>query len=189
MGVATPGGAPFSLTMFLHEDNLSSNAPTFRNKSPTIFKADSLAEGVSVLLCRGEVFEEEGGVSRRMGVEGEPAMPPFSPFPVTSAACLLESGLDFPLFRLLFLSAFIFICKSRDLSLSGGLEPFTVEPFAGRGSPEGPFIYYVSTFFYLPQTFSRIFLSIFLLLYVLNISNYKMKISSKCNVEKEILLF
>ena len=135
MGVATPlPGAPFSLTMFLHEDNLSSKAPTFRNKSPTIFKADSLAEGVSVLLCRGEVFEEEGGVSSRMGVEGPH---PFSPFPVTSAACLLESGLDFPLFRLLFLSAFIFICKSRDLSLSGGLEPFTVEPFAGRGSPEG----------------------------------------------------
>ena len=157
MGVATPGGAPFSLTMFLHEDNLSSNAPTFRNKSPTIFKADSLAEGVSVLLCRGEVFEEEGGVSRRMGVEGEPAMPPFSPFPVTSAACLLESGLDFPLFRLLFLSAFIFICKSRDLSLSGGLEPFTVEPFAGRGSPEGPFIYYVSTFFYRPQHLHEFF--------------------------------
>jgi hypothetical protein len=182
VGVATPGGAPFSLTMFLHEDNLSSKAPTFRNKSPTMFKADSLAEGVSVLLCRGEVFEEDGGVSSRMGVEGDPEMPPFSPFPVTSAACLLESGLDFPLFRLLFLSAFIFICKSRDLSLSGGLEPFTVEPFTGRVSPEGPFIYYVGTFFLSTATFSQIFLNVFLLLYVLNISNYSMKISSKCNM-------
>ena len=156
MGVATPlPGAPFSLTMFLHEDNLSSKAPTFRNKSPTIFKADSLAEGVSVLLCRGEVFEEEGGVSSRMGVEGQP---PFSPFPVTSAACLLESGLDFPLFRLLFLSAFIFICKSRDLSLSGGLEPFTVEPFAGRGSPEGPNYILRKHFFFIDsQHFNKFF--------------------------------
>ena len=47
-----------------------------------------------------------------------------------------------------------------------------------------PFMYYVSTF--LPTaTFSRIFL----LLYVLKISNYSVKNSSKCNVEKEILLF
>ena len=109
VGVA---GAPFSLTMFLHEDNLSSKAPTFRNKSPTMFKADNLADGVSVLLCLGDVFEEDGGVSKI----GEEAMS-FSPLE-TSAACLFESGLDFP-FRLLFLS--IFIC-SKDLSLSGGLE-------------------------------------------------------------------
>ena len=105
-------GAPFSLTMFLHEDNLSSKAPTLRNKSPTIFKADNLAEGVRVLLCLGEVFEEDGGVSKM----GEATMS-FSPLD-TSAACLFESGLDFP-FRLLFLS--IFICNS-DLSLSGGLD-------------------------------------------------------------------
>ena len=52
---------------------------------------------------------------------------------------------------------------------------------------KGTFIYYVSTFI-INSNILRNFLSIFLFLYVLNISNYKMKISSECNVEKEILL-
>lgn len=43
-------GAPFSLTMFLHEDSLSSRAPTFLSKSPTMFRADNRAEGVKVEL-------------------------------------------------------------------------------------------------------------------------------------------
>ena len=47
-----------------------------------------------------------------------------------------------------------------------------------------------SWFFLSPTTFSQIFLAIFFSsTYVLNISNYSMKISSKCNVEKEILWF
>ena len=48
----------------------------------------------------------------------------------------------------------------------------------------GPFIYYVSTFFYQPQHFHEFFQRLFFLLYVLKISHYSMKISSKCNVEK-----
>ena len=100
MGGAGEAGAPFSLTMFLHEESLSSKAPTFLKRSPTMFKADNLADGVNVALCLdGEVFDDEGGVSM-MGV-----LLLFSPLE-TSAACLLESGLDFPL-MLLFLSNFI----------------------------------------------------------------------------------
>jgi hypothetical protein len=52
---------------------------------------------------------------------------------------------------------------------------------------KGPFIYYVSTFCFINRNIFTNFLSIFL--YVLKISNYSMKILSKCNVEKEILLF
>lgn len=87
---ADPLVVPFSLTIFLHELNFSSKAPTFLSKSPTMFKADNLAEGVKVLLCRGDDFEEDGGVSKIS----------FSLLD-TSAACFLESGDDFPL---LFLS-------------------------------------------------------------------------------------
>ena len=54
--------------------------------------------------------------------------------------------------------------------------------------PMGPFIYYVSIFFINLNTFTNV-LSIFLLFYVLKTSNFMMKISSKCNVEKEIRLF
>ena len=46
------------------------------------------------------------------------------------------------------------------------------------GSPTGPFIYYVSTFFLSTTSFSRNFGSFCFLFYVLNISNYSMKISS-----------
>ena len=60
-------------------------------------------------------------------------------------------------------------------------------------SPKGPFIYYAGLillkhFTLLSQLFQE-FLGIFLLLYVLEISNYCKKIWSKCNVEIEILLF
>ena len=51
---------------------------------------------------------------------------------------------------------------------------------------KGPFIYYVSTFFINRNIFTN-FLSIFH--YLQKKSNYSMKILSKCNVEKEILLF
>ena len=51
---------------------------------------------------------------------------------------------------------------------------------------KGSFIYYVSTFFINRNIFTN-FLRIFL--YVLKISNYSIKILSKCNVEIEILLF
>ena len=52
---------------------------------------------------------------------------------------------------------------------------------------KGSFIYYVSTFFINRNIFTN-FLRIFLLLYE-QCQNSSMKISSKCNVEKEILLF
>ena len=52
----------------------------------------------------------------------------------------------------------------------------------------GPFIYYVSTFFLSTRNIFTDILGIFLLLYVLKISNYGMKILSKCNMEKEIVL-
>ena len=51
VGEVVEGGPPFSLTIFLHEDNFNSSAPTFRKRSPTIFKADILADGVNVWLC------------------------------------------------------------------------------------------------------------------------------------------
>ena len=57
VGEDDEGGPPFSLTIFLHEDNFNSSAPTFRKRSPTIFKADILAEGVKVWLCLGDDFE------------------------------------------------------------------------------------------------------------------------------------
>ena len=44
-------------------------------------------------------------------------------------------------------------------------------------------------FSFIPTTFSQIFSTIFLLIYVVKFLNYSMKISSKCNVEKEIILF
>ena len=37
---------PFSFTIFLHDDNFNSNAPTFLNRSPTIFRALKRADGV-----------------------------------------------------------------------------------------------------------------------------------------------
>ena len=52
---------------------------------------------------------------------------------------------------------------------------------------KGPFIYYVSTFDQ-PQCFHKFFGAIYSI-YVLRIPKYSIKISSKCNVEKEILLF
>lgn len=58
-----------SLTMFLQDDNFSSRAPTFRSKSPTMFKAESLAEGVNCGVNLppaddiGEDLVEDGGVS------------------------------------------------------------------------------------------------------------------------------
>ena len=110
MGVVEVGvvgaGPPFSLTMLRQEDSLSSKAPTFRSKSPTMFKADILAEGVKVWLCLGDDLLDEGGVSIRTS---------FSPFDA-SAACLLESGLL--LLNVLLLRS-NFNCIE-DLSLSGG---------------------------------------------------------------------
>ena len=53
---------------------------------------------------------------------------------------------------------------------------------AAEVSSKGPFIYYVSTFLYQPQHFHKFFENF--LLYQLKISNYSMKILSKCNVEK-----
>jgi len=37
---------PFSFTIFLHDDNFNSNAPTFLKRSPTIFRALKRADGV-----------------------------------------------------------------------------------------------------------------------------------------------
>ncbi len=109
-----------SFTMFLHEDNLSSRAPTFLSKSPTMFNADSLAEGVSgppeaaVDDLDGLDLELFGGVCSRM------ASADFSPI-TSSAACLTESGLDLP--RLLLCSSVLLFESARilneDLSLSG----------------------------------------------------------------------
>ena len=53
----------------------------------------------------------------------------------------------------------------------------------------GPFIYYVSTFCFIISNIFTNFWSIFLSICVLKISNYSMKILSKCNVEIEILVF
>ena len=109
------------MTIFLHEDSFNSRAPTFRNRSPTMFKADILAEGVSVWLCLdGEDFEDEGGVSRTTS---------FSPL-ATSAACLFESGL-LELVVFWFLKVLLFrsnLSCIEDLSLSGISKPFPVIP-------------------------------------------------------------
>ena len=51
---------PFSLTIFRQETNLSSNAPTFLSKSPTMLSADNRADGVNWAL--GEDLAEAGGV-------------------------------------------------------------------------------------------------------------------------------
>ena len=78
---------------------------------------------------------------------------------------------------------------SRALPLAFSLDLLTAALFLDLFA-EVPFIYYVSTFFcYINHNIFTNFLSIFLLLYVIKISNSSMKISSKCNVEKEILLF
>ena len=61
-------------------------------------------------------------------------------------------------------------------------------PFPPKLDAKGPFIYYVSTFLISHHIFTN-FLSNLFLFYVLKISKYSLKISSKCNVEKEILLF
>jgi len=55
-----------SLTIFLQDDSFSSRAPTFLNKSPTMFSAESLADGVSWGVNLPPVvddFADDGGLS------------------------------------------------------------------------------------------------------------------------------
>ena len=55
-------------------------------------------------------------------------------------------------------------------------------------SSKGPFIYYVSTFFLSPTSFSRIFQA-FVPSLCFKFSNFNIKFLSKCNVEKTLLFY
>ncbi len=89
----------FSLTMFRQDDSFSSSAPTLRRRSPTMFNAESRADGVkagdenlagapfdvavddeAAVAASGEVFVDGGGVSGHDSRDS------------TSSASLLESG-------------------------------------------------------------------------------------------------
>ena len=85
---------PFSLTMFRQETSFNSKAPTLRRRSPTMLRAEILAEGAKGCpaappraLLDGEDLEDEGGVS---GSELPPAR---SDLVSQSEASLLESAL------------------------------------------------------------------------------------------------
>ncbi len=91
-----PPPPPPSLTMLRQETSLSSRAPTFLRRSPTMLRADIRADGASDCCCpppplEGEFLEEDGGVSS----EAEPAAAAaaaFSDLVSQSAANLLESA-------------------------------------------------------------------------------------------------
>ena len=58
--------AVFSLTMFLQDTSFNSNAPTLRSRSPTMFRADNLADGVRFPFgITGEDLADGGGVSMK----------------------------------------------------------------------------------------------------------------------------
>ena len=78
--------------MFLQDESFNSRAPTLRRRSPTMFNAESLADGVragdenfpvapfDVDAADGDVFADGGGVSSHDSRDS------------TSSASLLESG-------------------------------------------------------------------------------------------------
>lgn len=62
-----------SLTRFLHDTSFSSRAPTLRSRSPTMFNADTRADGVKGASCcwplaLGDELAEHGGVSNILAV-------------------------------------------------------------------------------------------------------------------------